>query len=264
MKLSEDTRSEKAGKILHKLKASTGAVIIIIIVIFSLIAVAIFLNAQRGSMNTPAVILPSPIGSGNMPSEQTSDEPGMDQKAEVTAKTVQVVLSTLIRADSYSRTVSVETFWHDGSSLSVIDVWVKGHNTRILVTGEGDPKNILIQNGEIWIWYSGFSDYYHGEVKSADSIGDEYQKILSYEDVLTLESSAILDAGYVDHNGEACIFAKYISGELGYEKTIYVSVDSGLLMGAETYDGDSLVYRMVSDAPDISTPADDVFDPPGK
>jgi outer membrane lipoprotein-sorting protein len=259
MRPPDKTGPEEDKKVNNKRIVSPSMIITVLIVIFALIAAVIILNGQRNAMDTPSVILPSPIGGSDSPSGQESDNPGTGRKAEVTVETVQAVLGTLIRADSYSRSVSIESFWSGGSSKSDIDVWVKGPNTRIIETGEGETKNILILDKDIWIWYSGSGSYYHGQTGSGNSIDDKYQRILSYEDVISLEPEDIHEAGYTEYNGEACIYTKYTSGELGYEKAIYVSVSSGLLMGTETYDGNTLIYRMVSDAPDISTPSDDVF-----
>jgi hypothetical protein len=88
---------------------------------------------------------------------------------------------------------------------------------------------------------------------------DKYQHLLTYEDILTLDPDQITDAGYTEYGGESCIFAEYRAGTLGYIYRIYVSVKTGLLMGAESYDGNTVIYRMTSDIPDISTPPDEVF-----
>lgn len=85
---------------------------------------------------------------------------------------------------------------------------------------------------------------------------------MSYEEVLGLDSSAITDAGYIRLEDEMCIYVRYSSGEFGYDNVCYVSVDTGLLMGSEIYDGSKLIYRMSSTAPDISTPDDSIFTHP--
>ena len=73
----------------------------------------------------------------------------------------------------------------------------------------------------------------------------------------------ILSAGYTQHAGENCISVEYTDGGVfGYTHRIYVSFNTGLLMGSETYDGDTLIYRMYSTIPDLNTPEENLFSPP--
>ena len=86
---------------------------------------------------------------------------------------------------------------------------------------------------------------------------------INYEELLELPTESILSAGYEQRQGESCILVEYTSGELGYRSLVYISVSNGLLMGAETYDGDTLVYRMSSSEPSLATPDESVFAMPG-
>ncbi|MGI5935205.1 MAG: hypothetical protein ACOX7I_00115 [Oscillospiraceae bacterium] len=205
---------------------------------------------------TPAVVLPSAVVGENM-DQQPDGQGGGAQRAEVTPETVQAVLATISRADSYSRSLTVESFYEGGSSKIALNVWVRGGSVRITETGRGQTKNVLILDDEVYIWYEDSSNRYVGSLSQGDA--DKYQHILTYEDILKLDPEQITDAGYTEYGGESCIFAEYSTGTLGYMYRIYVSVKTGLLMGAESYDGDNVVYRMTSDTPDISTPPEEVF-----
>ena len=48
----------------------------------------------------------------------------------------------------------------------------------------------------------------------------------------------------------------------GYENEIYVSVTTGLLMSASTYDGSTLIYRMSSSEPELTAPDEALFTVP--
>ena len=69
---------------------------------------------------------------------------------------------------------------------------------------------------------------------------------LDYETVLALDDSGILDAGYEEKNGEACIYVEARGQLEQYVERYWVSVTSGLLWAAETEKNGALVYSMSS------------------
>ena len=64
--------------------------------------------------------------------------------------------------------------------------------------------------------------------------------------------------------GDNCVWAEYTTPELGYRNREYISVSTGILMGVETYDGDTLIYRTTSGAPTLAAPDASLFTPPKK
>ena len=206
---------------------------------------------------TPEVLLPPPAGSSGENGVSGSALPLT--LASVTPDTVLDVLAALHRADSYSRTLTVERFWTGGSSSETVSVWARGDQLRIAVHPDGSDtvKNVLFSGKDKWIWYSDREEVFHGPARTGDP--DAYQSILTYEDVLSLDQRNITDAGFTDYDGVNCIYVRYVTGEFLYDNLCYVSVDTGLLMGQETYDGNILIYAMHSTVPDISTPDDAVF-----
>lgn len=232
---------------------------ILIFLALAAVAVLMFVLAPSGDVPVEPVGLPTPTATLPGGSQIVRDPPSV---IAVDSDTVQTVIATLERAESYSRSLTVSTFWSGGSASRSVEVWKDRTNVRIRESAEGRPtKNVLLRGGSKWIWYSDGPDIYRGSTAGGDE--DAYQSLLSYEDVLELDKSLIRDAGYTDFDGENCIFVRYVSGQLGYESLCYISVNTGLLMGEETYDGEKLIYSMVSSAPDISTPDKDIFEAPG-
>ena len=134
------------------------------------------------------------------------------------------------------------------------------HIVTALIGAElpGGVKNILLRDAKLYIWYDNSSGVYESDIMSA-SEADEWLRCIDYEELLQLPASAILSTNYELFGGESCICVEYSSGELGYLNRVYVSVSTGLLMGAETYDGDSLIYSMSSSAPSFSAPDESMF-----
>lgn len=221
----------------------------------------VFTLAPGSSVDTPPVvlpsqaILPSPTVSGETGPGSEGNDP--DTPISIGPGTVQAAIGALSKADNYSRILNISSFWSGGSGSSQVNVWVQGDNLRCMISSRGAAKNILIKNGELWIWYSDSKELYHGSAGDHDA--DEYQMLVSYEELLDLPKSSIISADYELYQGESCIYASYVSGELGYEKRLWISVGTGLLMGCEVYDGSELIYSMVSSEPDISTPDESVF-----
>lgn len=220
----------------------------------------VFAFAPSSQIDTAPVILPTvapEIDDGG--SESESDSSAL-QEIAVTKENVQAVIASLSRADSYHRILTAETFWENGSSVTQTEVWVRGESVRMVISTKDEAKNVLITEGEIFIWNDGTDEAYSAPADEYDA--DEYQRLVTYEDILDISPSLITGAGYVDYNGTRCIYAEYTGELLGYRHRVYVSVSTGLVMGDETYDGEILIFNQSSSEPEIITPEDEVFAKP--
>ena len=98
--------------------------------------------------------------------------------------------------------------------------------------------------GTLYRWYANST-----EVKSwpvGESGADLAQHIPTYEDVLALDTEAIVDANYVTRDGVPCIYVETAVDTLGYLERYWVSTDNGLLVSSETVKDDVVVMRMRS------------------
>ena len=207
---------------------------------------------------THDISVPSPAASG-----ETLN--GSIRRADVTKDTVQAVLRTLTRAESYSRVYKITTLWTGGQSESTVSVWKNGEKTRVSTTLGSTTKNVLLSGEALSVWYSGSGSVFHAKLTDSASTSelDEFSRLVTYEGVLDVSADSILDAGYVDHGGQSCIYAKYRSGTNNYVNQIYVAISSGLLVSAEIDDGETPVYKMESVSTDLTAPADSAFTAPG-
>jgi len=200
-------------------------------------------------------VLPTPAAAT---SSEPPDETGSDtlDRVEVTRETVQDVVSTLSRPQAYSREVTVTTYWNGGSAEYQIAVSVANGITSLSTQPpSGAEKRVIVTVDTLYIWYRGDKVPYVGNISSAGgdlNAADEWQMIITYEDLLSLEQNSILDAGYVERGGEDCIYAVYYSPKLGYTRMYYVSIDLGLVVSAEEFDETgALIYEMISGDCDI-------------
>ncbi len=231
-----------------------------IIIILALLAVGalVFLLAPGRQLSTPPVTFPSaPPTEAPVP---VATEPAGSGTAviAVTPATVQTVIATLHRIDSYSRTLDIRDFWSGGSRSRSVSVWCRGDRLRLHISGDGMvDQNLLLRDKEKWIWYSDSDAVFHGDELPGDA--DTWQTILTYENLLSAKAQDILDAGYMDFSGRNCIYVRWRTGPLGYVSECFIDPDTGLLMGERSYDGDQLVYSMDSSEPDVTTPDNSVF-----
>ena len=219
-----------------------------------IIAVVLFSVFSPGG-EAPVISLPSPSSnSGN----------GDSRLVTVNPETVQTAISTLSRCEAYSREYTVTNYFQGGSTQSTIKVWHDGDKTKLQFEQDSTVKNTLFRDNMVYTWY----DDDPGAVftSSADSLSpqalDHSARIIYYEDLLSANSEQITDAGYIEKSGEYCVFAEYLSEDLNYVNRIYVSVDTGLLVAAEVYEGETLTYSMETVSTNLATPEDAVFSPP--
>lgn len=229
--------------------------LVIAIAVIVLIVGAMFTSFGRSlfALNTPSIQLPV---SGDASQGSSSSEPasgsGQYQKVEVTPDTVQNVIATLSRSDSYYRELTVETLWSDGSSVIQVQVWTDGgwtHTRKVLPSGS--IRNDLIGEDTVYYWYDGSEAY---RTTPADRLSSDLsQRLPTYETVLDLDPDLITSAGYESRGDIPCIFVEVTLKEQDVVERYWISVDSGLLVSAETDYGGQTVYRMTAYTP-ITTP----------
>lgn len=202
---------------------------------------------------TPAVILPSlaPLAS-NPPVGQ--GESGDYVRVEVTLDTVQQVIATLERPDSYARTVNVETVGAENESgASAASVTVDGGWTSTQLTlPDGRVCHSVVGEGKRYVWYDNQRRWQ--EYDASENSADLAQRLPTYEDILAADKENIVEAQYVLTDAMPCIYVAVAEPELGYVESYWVSVDTGLLVRSESSKDGQIFYRMSGYT--VETPAD--------
>lgn len=227
-----------------------GVMVAVVIVLAVLTSFALLFAGNRDRNIT----LP-PVSTPAQPTEAPSFSDGAFELVELTTDSVQNVIATLYRPLRYTRTVTVEQFWPDGrggmdSAQAHSQLWVDSEWTHTKLTlPTGQVRHTIVwtpmyeeRPGELWSWEEGQTLWYHGASDAWDA--DLAQWCPTYEDVLKLDPASITAAGYELKNDAACIFVEVADGELDYLRRFWVSVEDGLLMAAETWEDDELVYQM--------------------
>lgn len=242
------------------MKGKSQKVIILIIAVVIIIGLMGSFGKNFLSGGTPTVQLADLSQSdaaGDGTSADAEDSPE-SVSVDVTCETVQAVIETISRPESYSRELKVELFWQeDGETNSVsntVRTWVDGGYTKTVVQLSGGiVRNSLITPDAVYSWYgTDRRDYQAAAEPGADDLA---QNIPTYEDVLQLDPDDITQAGYVRKDGKDCIFVEEQVDSLGYLERYWIETASGLLTAAETEKDGVLTYRMTEQS--IATPVPD-------
>ena len=125
------------------MKLRRGLLYLLVLLMIAALVWLVFRFAPSASVDTPEVILPTaPVSAAPGDGEQEDED--TVELVDVTTDTVQAVIGALDRADSYARTLTLETLWNSGSAVRTIDVWVRGDNARFVINEKKGVKNVLI------------------------------------------------------------------------------------------------------------------------
>ena len=216
---------------------------ILIIAAISVMLLSSFVGRDSDPVRLPVASAPTDGPNG--------EEPDALDRVEINRDTIQAVVSTLSRPESFSREVTIEIFWEGGQALNEISVSVRGDMTSIrILPAIGPERRIIVTPEKEYIWYEGDKNPF---IRNVDSSGngyraaDEYQMLLTFEDILMLNSTDISDAGYIEIDGEVSVYAVYYSRALGHLRVYYISLELGLIIAAVEHDKNgALIYRMTA------------------
>ena len=106
---------------------------------------------------------------------------------------------------------------------------------------------------QVYSWYEGEAVWC--TAPASVSSADLAQRLPTYETVLSLPMDSISAAGYETKGGIPCIYVEVYGSVAGYQERYWISVDSGLLVAAETITEQAdVAYRMSALTPIQSLP----------
>lgn len=192
---------------------------------------------------------PNATGTAEPSGDPVGDGAGL--LVEVTPETVQDVIASVSRYESYSRALTISYTWGNGNSATLTaKVWEdSGWKRTALTLPSGMIENSIVGDGQLWLWYDDGTEKTQKEIFRGIATqvnSDLFQRIPTYEDILLLDSAHITVANYLDYNGQPSIYVEAKDEDLECLYRYWVSATNGLLMAAETEKNGVLVYRMQS------------------
>ena len=222
-------------------RTALAAVIIAVVLAAVLYSFSLNLFAQM-----PELVLADSDASGSVEpnGEHSSGQGGLI--VEVSTRTVQTLIASLTRYESYSRSVTVE-YYSAGKTVGAVSaqVWADGGWVRSdLTLSSGRMEHTIVGDGRLWLWYDREEAVWSGP--AGDFSADLIQRLPTYETVLALDRDSITAAGYVERDGLPCVFVEAVTPELKYVERYWISETSGLLVAAETEKDGELIYVLAS------------------
>lgn len=221
-------------------KKGTALAAVITCVVLTAVLYSFFRNLIPSA---PPLVVADPDA---VASEDVEDRASDGVTVEVTPQTVQSLIASLKRYGSYRRSISVE-YYADGQRIGGVSaqVWEEDHWVRTsTVLDSGLTEHAIVGDDRLWLWYEGDERVYQGP--ASEKTADLSQRLPTYEDVLALDKASITAAGYVERDGQPCVYVEAKTPELGYVERYWISETSGLLAAAEMEQDGELIYAMTS------------------
>ena len=219
----------------------------IAIAITCLIVVAMFASFGRSLflVNIPSVSLAHlDVDTSNTDGSSAQGQDDQFWQVDVTPETVQSIVASLSRPESYYRELTVETYWTGGSHSTSVQFWQDhdwSHTRQVLPSGA--VRHDITGDETTYYWYEGSESYrsFPADQYSADLT----QHIPTYEDVLDLDTDTIVQTGYERRDVWPCVYLQVQVSDTVVER-YWISTDTGLLVSAEREQSGQLVYRMTA------------------
>lgn len=232
------------------------------VLIAAIIVVAVFSSFAMNLFSAADHQIRLPDLSDSADSDPTGPDDTADSeviRVEVTPRTVQSIIATLARSQSYHREISIE-LWagEEEPDVTAAEVWVDGGWTRTSITcSNGRVQHNLVGDEKHWLWYEG--DLSAVSFPAGAAAADLVQRIPTYEDVLELPQREITDTGYEKYDGTVCIYVEVELAELAGSERYWISVSDGLLVAAQRVRDGNVVYRMRALSTESPAPLDSSF-----
>lgn len=232
------------------------------VVLTSAIFIIFFISSAAGG-NPKPIILPPEQSEG-----QTGDVGGVfnpDASVDninpisINRENVSQIIQNLERPISYSAKYNISLYWDGGNTSFQREIYKSGDIKKIIrYNANGIPyENYLTYKQTTCIWDEGSKNYI--SLNSGDIDVDDDLQIPTYEDILSLSAGEILSASYLDFGSVACIYAEAALEGTDNLRKYWVSMESGLLLKAETYSNGALIYSGEMTLFDTNTPDQLVF-----
>ena len=242
-------------------KITLLSVMIAMIILFAFFSS--FGNVWFSNNNTIPVLWPSPAQNtapnGETPSVDTTEVFAHGyQRIQLTPENVQSVVATLSRPEAYTQTILLHLYWGNGadSSVSIQGCTDGAYSAAKIVQGVQIQYNIW-GNDTLYRWYQGDQNWYQGKISFMN--GDLLQRIPTYETILSLEKKRILSASYTRLGQTACIYVEASENKDGAYTCYWVDAVQGLLLRAEAYEGEQMIWCVEVSDLTLSIPGETLF-----
>ena len=218
-----------------------GAPIIVAVTVLVVVAgIALFNYLATRSVQSSHIVLPKEADVSISIAGQSDDY------IAVTENNLADVVAALLRPSAYHQSLVLDISDGDIQNTATVEVWARNGVVLLSDSSLDTVRNILTDGSVAYVWYDANPRSVAMTSLPESVTLDDLVGIPTYEMLLHLAPTDVLDAGYVQLATPAdnpCIYARIRRGDIGIE-TVWVDTASGLLCRAE-YERDGLVYGTV-------------------
>lgn len=197
-----------------------------------------------GRTSAPEIVLPQ-TGSADIDVDDSREQYNRRVVHEITvdSSSVQRVVATLRRPGQYTLTGESVFYYGDQAKTISVQCAVRGGLTKVVqnVTA-GLYKHTLLTSSDAYIWSSDTQSYYKGAL--GDFSVDDLALTPTYEDLIALPPDEIVEGGFEEIDGTACVYAERRDENTDVRECYYISVETGLLTAYQSYEGEILAYAI--------------------
>jgi len=170
---------------------------------------------------------------------------------------IKKLIGAMQRPESYHVVVGT-TLYHSGGQMTTgADGYVSEGRYKTVIYDMGGALHSLIYGEDVYIWNQSSTGVYTG--KAGSFSGDDSLWIPTYEKVLALEDAAILSADYALYGDYYCLVVETRDPLSGNRILYYISVEHGLLVGAQSFEEENLVYALTAEVLPLTEDPNVVF-----
>lgn len=218
-----------------------------LLAVLALLVVAL-LGVRGGTRNT--IVLPD----ADAPAEpELAPAPAEALFVAIDRGNIQAALDGMRRPEACHQTLSLVSYWENGSAETTVELWYSGNLARAQVQESRRTRHLLTDGQTLWLWYEG------GEAVALTpdaSVGfDDLIGIPTYEALSSIPEAEILDAGFVTLDaGVSCLYIAAQDGEI--EERYWVDTATQLLYRADAFQGAEQTYQLRQRGCEVLSAAD--------
>ncbi len=233
----------------------------VLVCVIAVCAVALLLVVYFHSIgNRTGEGITLPAEGMELPNTTPSDPVDTEIFLTITRENVLNVIRSLQRPSCYHQTFTATIYWEGDEAQRTVDLYCQGDIVKGVITEPNQTKHILSNGTDVYVWYEGETDYFLTQLPETTTI-DDILGLPTYETVLELPEDSILEASYVQLDGETPVSCIYIACQLqedGYVDQYWVDVKNQTLYRANAKFGTEQIYEIQQTAVSVCASGEEV------
>lgn len=207
--------------------------------VVSAIGVFAFLGSRGG--NRHGITLPP--NDWQSPEITNGSEEGF---VTVTPENAPQIVENLVRPTNYHQSLRLTSLSNGNSGGQMTEIWAREGIWKIITRDGTQVRHILTDGKMAWLWYRDEPWRVETNELPQDISVDDLTGIPTYESIIDIPTSEILEAAYAplsDAGNAPCLYVLSVN-DSGYSTRYWVDLSTGLLTRADCRMEDAEIYRM--------------------